>query len=48
MCVCACVGGGGNVWVCAYVFGGEMGVCVECVCVHSGEMGGVCGENVCV
>ena len=30
MCVC----GGGNVWVCACVYGGDMGVCVECVCVH--------------
>jgi len=34
--------------VCAGVYGGEMGVCTQRVCVHSREMGGVCGENVCV
>ena len=47
-CVCVCASGGGNVWVCACVHGGEMGVRIQCVCMHSGRGVGVCGENGCV
>ena len=45
---CVCLQGGERMCVCACVYGGEMGVCTQRVCVHSREMGGVCGENVCV